>query len=259
MAFIPIYDTNPLRNIGRPWVAWSIIAINVFVYFALQGGYTGQASQASVIYFGLIPALFTGALRASDALPDWVTILTWSFLHADIWHLLGNMIFLWVFADNVEDALGHVRFVIFYVLCAVAAGYACILADPTSQGVVIGASGAVAGVVAAYLLLTPRAKIWILAFDVFPVRLSAVWVLGWWMVVQLISILTGEDGGIAWWAHVGGLAAGALLVLVLRQKGVPLFAPALSGQPVPVAEPPVAAPLGSPAIAEPPVPRGPWE
>src|SRR5665213_1081246 len=176
MAFIPIYDSNPLRNIRRPWVAWGLILVNVLVYFGPQGGYTGEVSEASVDYFGLIPGIFTGAIQVTDAEPDWVTIISWSFLHADIWHLFGNMIFLWVLADNVEDALGHFRFFVFYMLCALAAGYACILADPSSQEVVIGASGAVAGVVAAYLILTPRAKIWVLAFEIFPVRLSAMWV-----------------------------------------------------------------------------------
>ena len=174
MAFIPFYDTNPLRHIKRPWVLWGLIATNIIVYVFFQQGYTGKASEASVEYFGIIPAIYTGAVRVSDSLPDWVKIFTWSFLHADPWHLLGYMIFLWVLGDNVEDALGHVRFFIFYVLCALTAGYACILTAPDSGDVVIGAAGAVAGVIAAYLMLTPRAKIWVLAFEIFPVRLSAM-------------------------------------------------------------------------------------
>jgi membrane associated rhomboid family serine protease len=269
MAFLPLYDTNPLRNIRRPWVAWGLIATNLFVFFVLQGGYTGTASDASVYYFGLVPALFTGAVHASDSLPDWVTILTWSFLHADVWHVLGNMIFLWVLADNVEDALGHFRYLVFYLLCAVAAGYACVLADPASPDVVIGSSGAVAGTIAAYLMLTPRAKIWVLAFEILPLRLSAMWVLGSWIVIQLVSALVGSDGGTAWWAHIGGLAAGAILVVFMRSKGVPLFgqvagpddrAIAAGAVPPPL---PVAAAMPLPEVvpaapSEPPFAGGPW-
>jgi membrane associated rhomboid family serine protease len=259
MAFIPIYDTNPLRNIRRPWVAWVLIAVNVLVFFGLQGGLSGEASEASVDYFGLIPGIFTGAIQASDAEPDWITILSWSFLHADIWHLLGNMIFLWVLADNVEDALGHFRFFVFYILCGIAAGYASVLTAPASNDVVIGASGAVAGVVTAYVILTPRAKIWVLAFEIFPVRLSAMWVLGWWIVFQIIEVIAGDDSGVAWWAHIGGIAAGAILVVVMRQKGVPLFGPVASPAPAPVGPPPpVPVPIVPAAAVEPPIAKGPW-
>ena len=122
MAFIPIYDTNPLRHIKRPWVAWGLIAANVVVYFLVEAGTNGVASDASVLTFGLFPAVFSGADVSPTYVPDWLTLITYSFLHADFWHLAGNMIFLWVLADNVEDALGHLRFLIFYLLCAAGAG-----------------------------------------------------------------------------------------------------------------------------------------
>jgi membrane associated rhomboid family serine protease len=206
-------------------VAWGIIAANFVVYFSVAVG--GEGAQASVYTFGLIPAAFNGlAERPLEiaAIPDALTLVTYAFLHADLMHLLGNMIFLWVFADNVEDALGHLRYFVFYILCAIAAGYAFVLSDPASEAPVIGASGAVGGNIAAYLLLHPRAKVWILLLLRIPLRLSAVYVLGFWILFQFVAAL-GTDGedGIAWWAHIGGLVAGAVLVVFMRRRGVPLF------------------------------------
>jgi membrane associated rhomboid family serine protease len=151
---------------------------------------SGEPAQASAISFGLIPAAFNGqAERPVEiaAVPDLLTLVTYAFLHADLMHLLGNMIFLWVFADNVEDALGHLRYLVFYMLCAIAAGYAFVLSDPTSHAPVIGASGAVGGNIAAYLLLHPRAKVWILLFLRIPLRLSAMYVLGFWVIFQFVA------------------------------------------------------------------------
>jgi membrane associated rhomboid family serine protease len=224
LAFIPLHDANPWRHIRRPWVAWGIIAANFVIYFAVAVG--GEAAQASVFSFGLIPAAFNGfAERPLEltAVPDTLTLVTYAFLHADLMHLLGNMLFLWVFADNVEDALGHVRYFIFYVLCAVAAGYAFVLSDPSSEAPVIGASGAVGGNIAAYLLLHPRAKVWVLLLLRIPLRLSAVYVLGFWILFQFVAAIGGGEDGIAWWAHIGGLVAGAVLVVFMRRRGVPLF------------------------------------
>ncbi|MBN9022227.1 MAG: rhomboid family intramembrane serine protease, partial [Rhizobiales bacterium] len=167
-------------------------------------------------YFNLPPDIY--------AVPDWATLFTYAFLHADFWHLLGNMVFLWVFADNIEDAFGHLRFLLFYLLCAAGAGYVFLLSDPDAQTPLVGASGAVAGVVAAYLMLHPRQRVWILVLMRIPVPLPAFLVLGFWVLFQFYSIIVAQpDEQIAWWAHVGGLATGALLVLVLRRRGVPLF------------------------------------
>jgi membrane associated rhomboid family serine protease len=228
LAFIPVHDGKPLVHIARPWVAWALIAANILVYFFVQGGgIEGEVSQASMIEFGLIPGVFNDYFALPSEyydVPDAFTLVTYSFLHGDLWHLAGNMVFLWVFGDNVEDAMGHARFLAFYVLCAVGAGYAYVLSDPTSDSPVLGASGAVAGVVAAYFLLHPFQKVWVLAFGRIPLRLSALWILGAWILFQVYGVVfAGPDDQVAWWTHVGGLISGAILVLVLRRRGVRLF------------------------------------
>jgi len=260
VAFIPLYDTNPLRNIRRPWVAWGFILANVVIYFFFEvGSFAHEPTNASAVSFGLVPAYFNATISHAFVLrsiPDLITIVTYSFLHADFWHLAGNMIFLWVFADNVEDALGHFRYFIFYLLCTAIAGYGFVLSDPLSEAPVIGASGAVAGNIAAYVLLYPRAKVWILILFRFPLRLRVEYVLGFWIAFQIYSAIAGGDAEIAWWAHIGGLAAGAILVLFMRQKGVPLFAKALPDHP------PTATTRGQmpPPLESPPKEddRGPW-
>ncbi len=228
MAFIPLSDSNPLRNIRRPWVAWGLMAANIIAYFLVgNGNFVDEAPIGPAIAYGVIPVVFNGnALRPEDLMlvPEWATLITYTFLHGNIWHLVGNMLFLWVFADNVEDALGHFRYLLFYLLCGAAAGYAFVLSDPASQSPVIGASGAVGGNIGAYLLLHPRAKVWMLI--VVPVYLRAMWVLGAWIVFQFFYALGGGgDDTVAWWAHIGGVLAGALLVVFMRQRGVPLLAP----------------------------------
>jgi membrane associated rhomboid family serine protease len=239
VAFIPLYDTNPLRRIRYPWVSWTIIAVNVAVYFFFeQGGFVGEPQRAEAISFGLVPVLFHGASPGSLgllAVPLGLTLVTYAFLHASVWHLAGNMVFLWVFGDNVEDALGHFRYLAFYLISSAVAGYAFVIAAPWSEAPVIGASGAVAAVLTAYLLLYPRAKVWILLLFGVPLRLRVEYVLGFWVLFQLYAAFAGAQasGGtdVAWWVHVGGLATGAILVLFMRQKGVPLFAKALPEHP----------------------------
>ena len=223
MVFIPIHDGNPLRHIRYPWVAWGIIATNVLVFLVEWA--TGP--EIAAYTFGLIPAVFNGEVLRPDELwqiPDAVTLITYAFVHGDLLHLAGNMIFLWVLADNVEDALGHVRYLIFYLLCGIAAGWAFVLSDPTSEAPLIGASGAVGGTVAAYLLLHPRARIWILVFLRIPIRLRAMYVLGFWVIFQFVALFGIGEDEVAWWAHIGGLVAGAVLVIFMRRRGVPLFA-----------------------------------
>jgi membrane associated rhomboid family serine protease len=226
LAFIPIHDTNRLRYIRWPFVAWGMIAANVIIFFLVEHGSLADADQASVIAYGLIPASVNHiAVRPAEyfAVPDWLTLVTYAFLHGDFWHLAGNMIFLWVFADNVEDSLGHVRFLLFCALCAIGSGYAYVLADPTSESPVVGASGVVAGVVAAYLILHPHAKVWVLALGGIPLRISALWLLGFWILFQVYGVLTAGGEDIAWWSHLGGVLTGGVLVLFLRRRGVPLF------------------------------------
>jgi membrane associated rhomboid family serine protease len=163
-----------------------------------------------------------------------------------------------VFGDNVEDALGHFRYFVFYILCAVAAGYAFVLSDPSSQSPVIGASGAVAGNIAAYVLLYPRAKVWILLLGPIPIRLRVEYVLGFWIVFQVIAAFYGGADGTAWWAHIGGLLAGAVLIIFMRRKGVPLFAKALP-EPNKAASPAQSSPVSEPTEQPPSDPtKGPW-
>jgi membrane associated rhomboid family serine protease len=145
------------------------------------------------------------------------------FFHLDVFHLVGNMLFLWVFGDNVEDAMGHVRFLFFYLACGIFAGVFHAWMVPDSDLPLIGASGAVAGVIAAYLMLHPRVGVWVLAFKIIPLRISAGLVLGLWIAMQVVMIALADAGPVAWWAHIGGLIAGAVLIVFLRRPGVPLF------------------------------------
>ena len=230
--FVPVYDDNPLRGILFQYVTVALIAINLAV-FALQT--TGLQMQV-VASFGIVPAKLlaqssTGGSVALPAnfhdLPPWLTLITYMFFHGDIFHVGTNMLFLWVFGDNVEDAMGHLKFLGFYLACGVFAGLAHAAMQPASSVPLIGASGAVAGVIAAYIMLYPRVMVWILAFRIIPLHVSAGFAIGAWILTQLIMVLLPQSGPvlpIAWWAHIGGLAAGALLVLILRRPGVQLFA-----------------------------------
>jgi membrane associated rhomboid family serine protease len=158
-----------------------------------------------------------------DFVPTTATYVTYAFLHADILHLGGNMLFLWVFGDNVEDALGHFRFLVFYLVCAAAGAYLHGLMAPDSSIPLIGASGAVAGIVAAYLLLHPMVRVWVLAFARIPLRIPAWIVLALWIALQFGMLLFVAEDEVSWAAHVGGIMMGAFLVLFMRRRGVPLF------------------------------------
>lgn len=223
--FIPLHDANHLRHIRLQYVTMALIAANVLAYMttALAGD---GAVQAAVVGLGYIPStVFDIAERPDEwvLVPDDLTYVTYAFLHGDIWHLGGNMLFLWVFGDNVEDALGHVRFLLFYLACAAAGAFVHGMAAPDSQAPLIGASGAIAGVVTAYLMLHPRVKIWVLALGRIPLRLPAWALLALWIAFQLFMMVAAAEGEISWAAHVGGIVAGAVLILVLRRRGVPLF------------------------------------
>jgi membrane associated rhomboid family serine protease len=225
--FIPLHDDNPLENIPRQYVTWGLIAANVLVFVFFQGAMMTDAGYAAVFAYGLTPAgihdLPVGIENLAAGVPDPLTFVTYAFLHADFVHLGGNMLFLWVFGDNIEDAMGHLRFLVFYLLCAAAGGVLHSLMMPDSVLPLIGASGAIAGVVSAYLVLHPKVRIWVLAFARFPIRLSAMWVLGAWIAFQFINVFLAGNDDISWWAHIGGIIAGALLVVALRKPGIPLF------------------------------------
>lgn len=227
--FLPLHDDNPIEYVSAPWVTRALILANVVVFALLQreemsGG--EAAAQASIYAFGAIPAAITNAAELPagiKTIPDELTLVTYMFLHANWLHIIPNMLFLWVFGDNVEDALGSARFLAFYFACGVIAGLVHTLAMPDSETPVIGASGAVAGCVGAYLMLHPRVRLWVLAFMRIPLRLPAAWVIGLWAALQLANAVMAENDGTAWWSHVGGMIAGAILVVPLRRAGVPLF------------------------------------
>jgi len=219
---IPIYDTDPLDR--NPWavVTWSLIAINIVV-FLFELNASESTDLAMIRDYALIPAAITGKVTLGGSLPPILSVFTYTFLHGGWSHIIGNMLFLWVLGDNVEDAMGSVRFLFFYMLCGAAGGVAHLFVYPDSVVPLIGASGAVAGVVAAYLMLRPCAKIVVLIFGLVPLRLGSAWVLGFWALVQVWNVLTPAKGDTAWWAHIGGLMAGAVLVVLLRRPELRLF------------------------------------
>ena len=252
--FIPLHDANSLRYIKVQYVTLGLIAANVLVY-ALTAFGSEDHVQAAMIGLGYIPVtMFEDVVRPDSLVlvPDNATYITYAFLHADIWHLGGNMLFLWVFGDNVEDALGHVKFLIFYLLCAAAGAWLHGAFAPGSHAPLIGASGAVAGIVAAYLMLHPRVKVWILALGRIPIRLPAWIVLALWVLFQFAMLAAMGEDEVSWAAHVGGILAGAVLVVFLRRRGVPLF-----DREIVTPEAVVTAPEPTPAAAsEPPSPWG---
>jgi rhomboid family protein len=232
VVFIPISDDNPLRVIRLQWVTLGLIGLNVLV-FLLEVFGDSAGTEAAIVSLAVVPSeLFqlqdVGGPAAMPsglaiAVPEWATLITYQFLHGGVLHLLSNMLFLWVFGDNVEDAMGHLKFLVFYLVCGVVGGLAHAALLPSSQLPLIGASGAVSGVIAAYLMLHPRVRVWVLAFRFLPLRVPAVWVLGIWVVTQFVMVLLAPTDGVAWWAHIGGMAAGAVLVLFMRRPGVMLF------------------------------------
>jgi membrane associated rhomboid family serine protease len=230
--FVPIHDKNPLKSIHFQYVTVALIALNIAIYVIFQSGWVLPFDER-VASFTLIPKQFWAegapfAIQASVPMdgipvPERWTLVSYMFVHGNMMHLLGNMLFLWVFGDNVEDAMGHVRFLLFFLMCGVFAGLSHTLVMQSSEIPVIGASGGVAGIIAAYLMLHPKVKIWVLALWRFPVKITAAWVLGFWVLLQIFSAVTSSGDGIAWWAHVGGLVAGAVLILFMRRPGVALF------------------------------------
>jgi membrane associated rhomboid family serine protease len=214
----PLSDKDPAGQSMVPVATYALIALNVAVF--LVEGFSADIDAALVRHLALVPAALWVA--AEGPVLTALTFVTYSVLHGSWVHLIGNMLFLWVFGGNVEDAMGHLRFIAFYVLCAAAGGAAYVLSAPTSLAPLAGASGAVAGIVAAYLMLRPCARIEVFVF-VVPVAMAAYWALGSWIILQVAMILEHVDDGIAWWTHLGGLAAGALLITVMRRRNVRLF------------------------------------
>jgi len=211
----------------------SCVLVYVWQHLLLSDAGTREASYA----FGVVPAVLTGTKYLPPdvaMIPPWASVLTSMFMHGGFWHLAGNMLYLWIFGNNVEDAMGHVRFLLFYVLCGVAAVYAFVLPNPSGEMPMIGASGAISGVLGGYLLLFPRARVLlglpvgfvVIGFGRFP----AIWVLAAWFLMQLvfaalaaIQSTNQSPGGIAFGAHIGGFIAGLLLVAFFKRRHVPLW------------------------------------
>ena len=229
MVFLPVYDYNQLRYIKRPYVTWALLASNILVYFLFQSGLVLNWDEFLNKNYGFMPASILSNARFGADVPALIAqvpglkLFTYMFLHGDLGHLFGNMIFLWVFGDNVEDAMGRFRYFLFYIACGVAAGLAHFLSATTSQVPLIGASGAISGLLAAYLILFPRAKVWVLFFTRIPIKLRAYWVLGIYLVFNIVMATARGMDNVAWWAHIGGFAAGLVLVVLMRRPEVGLF------------------------------------
>ena len=227
-AMIPLKDDSPSSL--RPLVTIGLIATCIAV-FLWQRTLDPVAGRRAVAALGAIPAVLLGRARLPPDLqwvPGFVSLFTSMFLHGGWMHLLGNMLFLWIYGDNVEDSMGHVRFALFYLVCGVVAVFAQALPEPASPYPIIGASGAISGVLGAYLMLFPRAKVLtlvVLPFFFTTLRLPAMSLLLLWFAAQLVGDLAGNGGGgVAFGAHLGGFVAGMLLVPVLKRRDVPLFA-----------------------------------
>lgn len=223
--FLPLHDRNPIRHIRFPYVNYSLMAVTI-ACFALQSILTPAAFDQATINFGMIPIVVRDLYpQPVPWLPDWGTLFTYAFLHGDWLHLLSNMLFLWIFGDNIEDALGHLRYFLFYMACAVLAALAHLAFNFGDNSPLVGASGAVAAVMGAYILLYPHARVFVLARIVIPIPLPvpAFWMLGFWIATQAFYALLGSDEPVAWWAHLGGFLAGIVLALPLRRRGVALW------------------------------------
>lgn len=233
---IPLYDHNPVDK--TPIVTYSLIAMNVLVWVGLQGMGMNPTFVKSICQFGLVSGDLLGQIPAGtviplsrslacqfDGSPDLHTLITSMFMHGGWLHLIGNMWFLWIFGDNVENSLGRVKFLLFYLVCGLAASATQIATDAQSVVPMVGASGAIGGVMGAYIVLHPRTRVKSLLFLLFfitIIEIPAVIILGVWFLMQLLSGIPElgavNKGGVAFWAHIGGFVAGAGLVLLLKPK-----------------------------------------
>lgn len=221
---LPIGDRNPLVHIRSAYVNHAIVAACVVVY-VLQLG----AEDGLVLAFALYPGLADGTVAMPAYAPETphaVRLVSYAFLHGGMLHLLGNMITLWVFGDNVEDALGHRRYLVFFLLCAAAGGLAETAFTTRPEIPVVGASGAVCGVMGAYLLMHPNARVLVLVGYRVPVAVPASVFVGFTILVNVVMALSDTQAAVAWIAHLGGFAAGMILLPFMRYNDVRLFNPA---------------------------------
>ena len=231
----PLKDDIPNHSFPLFTVVLIMANVAVFLYqlsLEVGPGAPAQAAAAAfVMEFGAVPCRLTGMCPAEDFPGPMLTVFTSMFLHGGFFNIAGNMLYLWIFGDNVEDTLGHFRFLLLYLLAGAGAALSQVVVGPDSRIPMVGASGAISGVLGAYLLLFPRARILcliIFGFFIRFVHIPALIVLGFWIVVQVLNGLgsvgaTGKTGGVAWFAHIGGFVAGIFLLFLLRfRAGRPL-------------------------------------
>ena len=214
---IPLKDDNPSTE--KPILTYFIIGLCIFVFLLQLNSQTYKTGELFYSY-GLIPAVIMGHSQLPIDLyviPGWLTIFTSMFMHGGFLHLIGNMLYMWIFADNIEDSLGSKNFLIFYLLAGVGAGMTQVFMDTHSQVPMVGASGAIGGILGAYLINYPNAKVLVLIpFGFFSqlIKIKALYVLGFWFVLQFIS----SGGGVAYAAHIGGFISGIILILFFNKK-----------------------------------------
>lgn len=220
---IPLKDDNPTSS--KPIITYCLIIICIFVFLIELASPSYRTGEFFYSY-GLIPSVLLGKLKLASSMyviPAYLTIITSMFVHGGFMHLIGNMLYMWIFADNIEDSLGKVKFLIFYILCGIGAAMAQVFTDTNSQIPMVGASGAIGGVLGAYLVNYPKAKILVLIpFGFFSqiIKIKALYVLFFWFILQFInSALTNSNGGgVAYAAHIGGFISGVILILFLNKK-----------------------------------------
>ncbi len=220
---LPLRDENPTEI--TPFFTVVLIALNVASWFYLQGAGHPQALEASVFYFGTFPCEITGLATPDCPVegPGLGALFTSMFMHGSWEHIIGNMLFLWVFGNNIEDSMGHVRFLVFYLLCGILAGLAHVYFSPASAIPAVGASGAISGVMGAYIVLYPRVSVYTWVPPFFFLYLNSFLLLAYWFFLQLLSgVVTmgpeaGEGGGVAVWAHIGGFVAGVVLIKLFEK------------------------------------------
>jgi len=220
---IPLKDDNPTS--GKPVVTYFLIGICVIIFFFQLGSESYKTGRLFYSY-GLIPSVLMGHDQLPldlYSVPAYITIFSSMFLHGGFMHLAGNMLYMWIFADNIEDNLGPLKFLIFYLVSGIGAGMAQVLMDTQSQIPMVGASGAIGGVLGAYLINHPQARVLVLIpFGFFSqlIKIRALYVLGFWFVLQFInsSMMSSEGGGVAYAAHIGGFISGMILILFFNKK-----------------------------------------
>jgi len=229
---IPLHDDNPTERPPVVTIAFIATCVLVFLY---QANLPAGSGDTFVYQYGAIPALVFGEAGPPEmgvTIPAYATLITSMFLHGGWMHLIGNMLYLWVFGNNIEDVMGHAKYVGFYLICGILAALSHALTDPSSSVPMVGASGAISGVLGAYVLLFPRARVLVMMPGLGATRVAAGVVLGMWFVMQLLSggmSIGSQGGGVAFFAHIGGFLAGMALIGLFKRPDVPFFAPSRRG------------------------------